>query len=66
MFGSFIMLALGFLTNLPNSTRSSSIFCSEVRKSEKLEIILPESEMSRVSILIFACSVNDLIIGNKE
>ena len=55
-----------YFTNSPNSERSSLIFCSSTSDSGKLEIILPASDISRITISILACFENIFIMGRRE
>ena len=50
----------------PNSERASGIFCSADRFSGKLEIMRPESEISRFSTTTPAALVKVLITGSNE
>ena len=60
------MLASGFLTNFPNSAKSSAIFCSSFKHSGNKDKILPAKEISLVSIKIFEEEVKALTIGKKD
>ncbi len=66
MLGSLMMLASGFLASAPSSASASSMRCSGVRRSGKLAMIRPASEMSRVSTATPAVDAYAWMIGRNE
>ena len=66
MFGSLTMLASGRLASSPSWVNQSGTRWAAVRLSGKLARILPDREMSAVSIAIPAPAVNFRMIGSSE
>ena len=66
ILGNLMMLASGVLAMAPNRAKSSVICCSLFKYSGKAEIIRPASEISLVSMAIWAGLRNDLIMGSND
>jgi hypothetical protein len=66
MFGSLTMLASGRFASSPSWVSQSGTRCAGVSSSGKLARILPDREMSAVSIVMPVPPVNFRMIGRKE
>ena len=61
-----MIFASGVVAKFPSSNKASPVFWLSFKYSEKLDKILPASEISLVSISIFEVPVKALTIGKKE
>ncbi len=66
MFGSLMMLAPGALASSPSSASASSIRWSAFRRSGKLAMMRPASEMSRLSTVTPAVEAYASTTGRNE